>query len=231
MCGIVSYIGNQKALPILIKTLKTLEYRGYDSSGVAYVMDNEIKIIKDVGKIQVLENKINMEDNTYIGIGHTRWATHGGVTINNSHPHKQGNITLVHNGIIENYLEIKNRLLDLNYTFKGETDSEILCGLIDYYYNQDKDMLNVLNKVIKELKGSYACAIIVDGVYDRIYAIRKDSPLIIGLGDDENFVASDVPAILNYTNKYILLNDYDIAVVSKNDITVYNNGNKGTRVE
>ncbi|MBQ2873488.1 MAG: glutamine--fructose-6-phosphate transaminase (isomerizing) [Bacilli bacterium] len=224
MCGIVGYIGKKKALPILINSLKTLEYRGYDSSGIAYMINNEIKIVKDVGKINVLENKINLEVNTYMGIGHTRWATHGGVTINNSHPHRVGNITLVHNGIIENYLELKNKLIDLDYKFIGETDSEVLCALIDYYYNKTENIIHTIEKVIKEIKGSYATAIIVDDDYDNIYVIRKDSPLIIGIGNDENFIASDVPAILGYTNKYILLNDYDIAKISNKEITVYNNG-------
>jgi len=226
MCGIVGYIGKKKALPILLQSLKTLEYRGYDSSGIAYVINNEVKVVKDVGKISVLENKINTEENTCMGIGHTRWATHGDVTINNSHPHKQGNITLVHNGIIENYLEIKNKLIDLDYTFVGETDSEVLSGLIDYYYNKTEDMLEALEKVTRDVKGSYACAIIVDDNYDNIYVMRKDSPLIIGVGKNENFIASDVPAMLKYTNKYILLNDYDIAVISKDDVAVYNNGKK-----
>ena len=220
MCGIVGYIGKNKALPILLQSLKTLEYRGYDSSGIAYVLNNETKVVKDIGKFNALE------EDTYMGVGHTRWATHGGVTINNAHPHRQGCITLVHNGIIENYLEIKNKLLDLDYKFNGETDSEILCGLIDYHYNKTEDMLETLNKTIKEIKGSYACAIIVDDNYDKIYVMRKDSPLIIGLGTNENFVASDVPAILRYTNKYILLNDYDIGIVSHDDILVYNNGKK-----
>lgn len=224
MCGIVGYIGKNKSLPILLQTLKTLEYRGYDSSGVAYVVENTTKVVKDVGKISVLERNIDIEEDSCMGIGHTRWATHGGVTIDNSHPHTQGNITLVHNGIIENYIDIKKKLLEVGYKFKGETDSEILCGLIDYYYNQEKDMINALDSVIKEIKGSYACAIILNDDYDKIYAIRKDSPLIIGIGDCENFIVSDVPAILRYTNKYILLNDYDIAEVSRNMINIYNNG-------
>lgn len=226
MCGIVGYVGKKNALPILIKTLKTLEYRGYDSSGVAYVINNETKILKNVGKIKELEYKIDYEQSTSVGIGHTRWATHGGVTIKNAHPHKQGNITLVHNGIIENYLEIKNKLLDLDYKFLGDTDSEVLCGLVDYYYNKKEDMIETLSIVTKELKGSYACAIIVDNDYDNIYVMRKDSPLIIGIGAEENYIASDIPAILEYTNKYILLDDYDIGKISSNEIIIYNNGKK-----
>lgn len=226
MCGIVGYIGNNRALPTLLELLTTLEYRGYDSSGVAYIINKEVKIVKEIGKISVLERKLNKEEDTFMGIGHTRWATHGGVTLNNSHPHKQGNVTLVHNGIIENYIEIKNKLLELGYIFIGESDSEVLCALIDYYYHKLEDMLMALNLVMKEIKGSYACAIIVDDDFDRIYAMRKDSPLILGVGDKENLIASDVLAIVKYTNKYVLLNDYDIAVVSSDNIEIYNNGNK-----
>ena len=230
MCGIVGYIGKRKALPVLLHTLKTLEYRGYDSAGIAYVPLDEVKIIKDIGKIGVLEKKIDTNDDSFVGIGHTRWATHGGVTINNSHPHRQGKITLVHNGIIENYLEIRNKLTELGYNFMGETDSEVLCGLIDYYYKNNTEILKVLEQVSKEIKGSYACAIMVDDNFDKIYAIRKDSPLIIGIGSDENFIASDVPAILKYTNKYVLLDDYDIAMVSNNKVSVYNNGNEVNKI-
>ena len=131
----------------------------------------KLKVVKDVGKISVLENKINFWEHSYIGIDHTRWTTHGRVTINNSHPHKQGNITLVHNEIIDNYLDIKKKLLELDYKFKGETDSEVLCGLIDCYYNETEDILESLNMVMKEIKGSYACAIIVDDNYDKITCI------------------------------------------------------------
>ena len=223
MCGIVGYIGKQKALPILIQSLKTLEYRGYDSSGIAYIKNKETLITKDTGKISVLESKINIDETTFMGIGHTRWATHGEVTVNNAHPHKQGSITLVHNGIIENYLELKTSLLEKGYEFNGETDSEVLCALINSYYQENKDIIASLNHVIKEIKGSYACAIIVDNDIENIYVMRKDSPLIIGIGKEENFIASDVPAILKYTNKYILLNDYDIAIVSKNKPKVYHN--------
>ena len=166
MCGIIGYVGKQKALPILLHGLKTLEYRGYDSAGIAYLDNDKIKTVKSVGKISLLEEKVNNDIDTFIGIGHTRWATHGGVTVDNCHPHRQGDIVLVHNGIIENYLEIKERLLKLDYNFVGETDSEVLCGLIDYYYKEGTKMLEALNKVIKEIKGSYACAIILDDNYN-----------------------------------------------------------------
>ena len=224
MCGIIGYVGKQKALPILLHGLKTLEYRGYDSAGLAYVCsdNDEVEIVKSVGKIASLEEKVDVEMNTTIGIGHTRWATHGDVTINNCHPHRLGDIVLVHNGIIENYLEIKEKLTKLNYTFKGDTDSEILCGLVDYYYHENNNnMIETLTKVSKEVKGSYACAVIVNADVDNIYVMRKDSPLIIGIGKNENFVASDVPAILKYTNKYMFLDDYEVAMISVKDVEVY----------
>lgn len=221
MCGIIGYVGKQKALTILLHGLKTLEYRGYDSAGIAYLDDDCINIVKSIGKISLLEEKVDIDINTNIGIGHTRWATHGGVTVNNCHPYMQGDIVLVHNGIIENYLEVKEKLIKLDYSFIGETDSEVLCGLIDYYYKQETDILKALNKVIKEIKGSYACAIMVNGDSDKIYTIKKDSPLIIGISDDENFIASDVPAILKYTNKYVYLFDGEIALVSSNVVKVY----------
>ena len=221
MCGIIGYVGKQKVLPILLHGLKTLEYRGYDSAGVAYLNNNKIESVKSVGKISLLEEKVDKEISSNIGIGHTRWATHGGVTLENCHPHSQGDIVLVHNGIIENYLELKEKLLKFNYNFVGETDSEILSGLIDYYYKKDNNILNALNSVIKEIKGSYACVIMVAAENDKLYTIKKDSPLIIGISDDENFVASDVPAILKYTNKYIYLEDEEIAVISSNMYKVY----------
>jgi len=223
MCGIFGYIGKNKSIEILLDSLKSLEYRGYDSGGIAYLKDNKIEIIKSIGKINNLEEKVNKNIDTSLGIGHTRWATHGGVNIHNCHPHRHGKITLVHNGIIENYLEIKNKLISLDYTFYGDTDSEVLCALIDYYYNQDNDILNVLNKVTKEVIGSYATCIIIDNNYDYIYVIRKDSPLIIGISNNKKFISSDIPAIIKYTNKYILLDDYDIACISKNNVSVYNN--------
>ena len=226
MCGIVGYVGKKKALPILLQALKTLEYRGYDSSGMAFVINNEVKIVKNVGKICELEKKIDCDTDTVMGIGHTRWATHGGVTINNSHPHRQGRITLVHNGIIENYLELKNMLTEVGYNFVGETDSEVLCGLVDYHYKDTNDILAALQKTDEVAKGSYACGVILDDDYNNIYVMRKDSPLIIGVNDSENFIASDVPAILKYTNKYILLDDYDIAKVDNCSVSVYNNGKK-----
>ena len=154
MCGIVGYIGKNKSLPILLDGLKKLEYRGYDSAGVAYLENNRIKLVKSVGRIKELEKKINTSTNTYLGIGHTRWATHGEVNEINSHPHNVGSITIVHNGIIENYLEIKEFLEIQGYSFYGNTDTEIACAYIDYLYKQNNDMLLTLNKIKDIFKGS-----------------------------------------------------------------------------
>lgn len=223
MCGIIGYVGKNNSIPKLINGLKTLEYRGYDSAGIAYVKDNNIKIVKHEGKIVNLENILNKDDISYIGIGHTRWATHGVANTINSHPHRQGSITLVHNGIIENYQELKEELIDKGYKFISDTDSEVAAGYIDYLYNQDKDIIKAIDKASYIFKGSYALGIIVDNNFDKLYATRKDSPLIIGTGNNEMFIASDVPAILDYTNKYILLDNYEIATLTYEKVTIYKN--------
>ena len=222
MCGIIGYIGKQNnSLHVLINGLKNLEYRGYDSAGIALKDKNKITIVKAEGKIVNLENKIKNLKTTNIGIGHTRWATHGGATEVNAHPHKAGKITLVHNGIIENYEQIRKDLLKEGYTFKSETDTEIACALIDKIYKEEKDKLKTLQKANKILKGAFAFGILFEDD-DKIYAMRKDSPLIIGLGKDENYIASDVPAILEFTNKYILLEKDEYAVLDKQNISIYN---------
>ena len=209
MCGIVGYIGNKHPKDILLNGLKTLEYRGYDSSGIAIKNDKNIQIIKSVGKISNLEDKINntklIDGN--IGIGHTRWATHGEVNLVNAHPHQVGNITLVHNGIIENAKEIKDKLIKKGIKFKSNTDTEVACALINYNYNGN--IIGAINKSINELKGSYAFAILVKDI-DKLYAVRKDSPLILGIGNNEFFIASDLSAIIKYTNKYILIDEKEI---------------------
>ena len=223
MCGIVGYIGKNKALPIILNGLKFLEYRGYDSAGIAYVKNNKIVIKKEVGRIKNLEENINLEEDTYMGIGHTRWATHGVPNKINSHPHRVGKFTVVHNGIIENYLDIENKLIKEGYSFKTETDTEVIPALLDYYYKKEKDILKAINKMISDLRGSYALGIICDDDFNNIYATRLGSPLIIASSDDGNFIASDVPAILKYTNKYILLDEKNIAKISKDRIEIYNN--------
>lgn len=210
MCGIVGYKGNHESIPVLLNGLKSLEYRGYDSAGIAYVNGGKIKIKKSIGRVKNLENILN-DDNSNIGIAHTRWATHGGVTDKNAHPHKVGKITLVHNGIIENYEEIKNKL---NVKLKSQTDSEIVCAYIDYLYSQNHDMLKTLSTLEKTIKGSYALAIINDDEIDTLYGVRKNVPLILAKGENEYFLVSDMTAALKYTKNFYLLDNDDIVKIS-----------------
>jgi len=221
MCGIVGYSGHKNAINVLLNGLKALEYRGYDSAGIAYRTCNRIELVKASGKISNLEKKIKGNINSNIGIGHTRWATHGKPNETNSHPHRIGKFTIVHNGIIENYESLKKILMKSGYKFKTETDSEVIAGLLDKLYSEKNDILKVIVELKKLLIGSYALGIICDDIPDKIYAIRKDSPLIIGTSDDENFIASDVPAILKYTNKYMILHDNEIAEINEK-VNVYN---------
>lgn len=232
MCGITGYIGkNNNALKVVIDGLEALEYRGYDSAGVAYLENNKINIVKEKGKIVNLKENLNLDTISTLAIGHTRWATHGVPNKVNSHPHSSGKFTIVHNGIIENYLELKEELSKKNYTFKSETDTEVACAYIDYIYKTEKDILKTLNKVTKIFRGAYAFGIICLDDLNNLYALRKSSPLIIARGKDENYIASDVPAILKYTNKYMLLDDYEIAKINENEITVYNNNLKEIKKE
>ena len=210
MCGIVGYKGNRESIPVLLNGLKSLEYRGYDSAGIAYVNGGKIKIKKSIGRVKNLESILN-DDNSNIGIAHTRWATHGGVTDKNAHPHKVGKITLVHNGIIENYEEIKNKL---NVKLKSQTDSEIVCAYIDYLYSQNHDMLKTLSILEKTIKGSYALAIINDDEIDTLYGVRKNVPLILAKGENEYFLVSDMTAALKYTKQFYLLDNDDIVKIS-----------------
>lgn len=221
MCGIIGYIGKNDATKKIINTLERLEYRGYDSAGIAYY-DGNITIEKAVGKINNLKVKIR-DNEANMGIGHTRWATHGGVTENNAHPFCQGKFTIVHNGIIENYGIIKNDLIKKGYTFNSETDSEVIAALLDDIYKDNGNTLDTIFRVSNILEGSYAVLIINSDELDKIYCIRKDSPLIIGIGDDENFIVSDMSAVKNYTDRYYLLDNYDIGVVTKDDVKIYNN--------
>ena len=225
MCGIVGYIGFREPKDVLLEGLKTLEYRGYDSAGIALKNDTSVQIIKEVGRIAALEEKVNKEKliDSHIGIAHTRWATHGGVTETNAHPHTIGKVTLVHNGIIENAQELKEKLIKEGVKFNTETDTEVLTALIDYYY--DKDPVKAIEKAIKEVRGSYASAIIFED-QDKLFAIRKDLPLIIGYGEKEYFIASDISAIINYTNKYSLLEENEIATLDFDGIVVVKNKKK-----
>lgn len=220
MCGIIGYIGTKKCVPKLINALEALEYRGYDSAGIAYVKNNTVEIIKEVGKIKNLKEQVDMDVDAYMGIGHTRWATHGEVNKINAHPHKVGQVTLIHNGIIENYQDIKNRVVKEGYKFKSKTDSEIAAALIDSLYKKNNDMVKTLNEASKILRGSYAFVVMVDKD-EHIYATRNAIPMIAAIADDGNYVASDVPAILAYTKKYMLLNDLDIVKLSKDKIEIF----------
>ena len=221
MCGIASYAGNKNVIKTIMTGLKSLEYRGYDSSGIAYMKNGKINIIKKEGPIKNLDKILNYDDEANIGISHTRWATHGGATDINAHPHRQGKITLVHNGIIENYNELREELIEKGYVFNTETDTEVAAGIIDNLYKEEGDMLKALNKATYILKGSYAFNIINDDYPDTIFGIRKDSPLIVGTSNEGNILASDIPAIIHVTNKYIILNNYDIVVLTKDNIKYY----------
>ncbi len=219
MCGIVGYVGKEKALPIILNGLKFLEYRGYDSAGVAYYKNGMVEVKKEVGKIANLDKLINYDEDTYLGIGHTRWATHGKPSVTNAHPHVSGKFTVVHNGIIENYLELKDKLLKSGASFKSETDTEIIAALLDYNYNGN--VLDAIKKTLDEVRGSYALGIICSDDDSTLYTARLGSPLIIAHNNNGNFIASDVPAILKYTNKYYLLDDGEIATLTKDLITIY----------
>lgn len=221
MCGIIGYVGEKRfSIDVIIDGLKHLEYRGYDSAGIAYVKDNNVVIEREVGRISNLESVLK-KDNSHIGIGHTRWATHGKPTKENAHPHKVGNITLVHNGIIDNFMELKSVLMSEGYTFKSDTDTEVAAAYIDFLYKENNDMIKSLSICVSKFLGSYAFGIINELETDVLYALRKDSPLIIGVGENENFIASDVPSILKYTNKYIDIENDEIVKITKDEVTVY----------
>lgn len=225
MCGIVGYIGKKNSLPILINGLKKLEYRGYDSAGIAYSLNNKIKVVKSIGRITELEKKINQDEKSHIGIGHTRWATHGKVDTINSHPHQIGSITIVHNGILENYQELKDRLITKGYNFKSDTDTEVLGAYIDYEYknNSHKDIITILDNCMKIFKGSYATAIIIEDIPDKLFVMKKDSPLVLGIGEQENYIASDISAYSKETSAYIILEDMETAIIEANNISIYKN--------
>lgn len=220
MCGIIGYIGKKNPIEFLIDGLKKLEYRGYDSSGIAIKDENSVQLIKSTGRIKNLENKINntkvLDGN--IGIAHTRWATHGMPTVANAHPHKVSKVTLVHNGIIENAEELKAKLMEEGQIFKSDTDTEVACAVINKYYTGNP--ISAITKATNILRGSYAFGIIFDD-QAKLYAVRKDSPLIVGIGNYENYIASDIAAIINYTNKYMLLNDNEVIELSNDNVKIY----------
>ncbi len=230
MCGIVGYIGSKQAADILIDGLKKLEYRGYDSAGIAVYHEGKIDIRKYKGRLSVLEEHVKESSVTgTLGMGHTRWATHGAPSDINSHPHSNssGTIVVVHNGIIENYMELKEELCEQGYTFKSETDTEVIAQLLDYLYTGD--IVETVQKALIRLNGSYALGIISTREPDKLIGVRKDSPLVVGVGQGENFIASDVPAILKHTrNVYFLEND-ELVILEKDKVTILDK--KGNPVE
>ncbi|SNT06015.1 glutamine--fructose-6-phosphate transaminase [Anaerovirgula multivorans] len=224
MCGIVGYIGNKEAVPVLIEGLGKLEYRGYDSAGIAVHHDGEIHVRKYQGRLSVLADHLKQETLTgAVGIGHTRWATHGEPSDRNAHPHTNvaGNIAVIHNGIIENYMKIKEWLIEeKGISFKSETDTEVIAHLIDHYY--DGDILQAVYKAIAKMEGAYAIGVVCKEEPDKIVAVRKDSPLIVGLGDGENFIASDIPALLKYTKKMHLIENDEVVLLTKDEVKIFN---------
>ncbi len=228
MCGIIGYIGKQRVAPIILEGLKRLEYRGYDSAGIAVINKNKVSVLKRKGRIANLENLLKKRQvSGELGIGHTRWATHGAPSTKNAHPHCDcsGRIAVVHNGIIENYQELKRELEKDDYRFKSQTDSEVIPNLISKFYKGNLE--KALREAMKKLKGSYALGIVSADEPEKILAVRNDSPLIIGLGKGENFIASDVPAILKHTKKVIYLQNRQLAVIEKDNVDISDlEGNK-----
>ncbi|HYG60597.1 MAG TPA: glutamine--fructose-6-phosphate transaminase (isomerizing), partial [Symbiobacteriaceae bacterium] len=221
MCGIVGYIGQQAALPILIEGLKKLEYRGYDSAGIAVIQEGTAKVEKSVGRLANLETKVNGEvSQSRIGIGHTRWATHGRPSDVNSHPHTDctGKFVVIHNGIIENYIQLKEVLQQHGHVFKSQTDTEVIPHLVESYYKGD--LVDAVRNVAKMLRGAYALAVMYQDEPDKIVAVKEASPLIIGLGEGENFLASDIPAILKHTRRMITLEEGQMAVLTREGVSL-----------
>lgn len=236
MCGIVGYVGSQEALPIVIHGLKKLEYRGYDSAGVTFLEDGKIKLIKKKGRIVNLVEALeesgystqkdeNHKDNIHLGMGHTRWATHGAPSDENSHPHVSGHghICVVHNGIIENHVELRNFLKNKGFRFLSETDTEVVAHLIEYHYMHkgDGDIFTATQEALLEVEGSYALVVLCTEYPDILIAAKKDNPLIIGIGEGENIIASDIPAVIKHTRNILIVEDNEIAVVHKDSVKLY----------
>ena len=222
MCGIVGYVGKRSAQDVLLDGLEKLEYRGYDSAGVALALDGGIRVVKSKGRLTQLRQKLAAQAlaQSFCGIGHTRWATHGEPSDVNSHPHSTPRVSIVHNGIIENYGILKERLIAKGYTFESETDTEVLVKLIDCCYTGDP--LRALQEALAKVRGSYALAVLFRDRPDTIFAVKRESPLIVGWGEGENFVASDIPALLKYTRRYSVLEEGDMAVCTAEGIRFYN---------
>ena len=222
MCGIVGYVGKRNAQNVLLDGLEKLEYRGYDSAGVALALEGGIRVVKSKGRLAELRKKLELQAlaESRCGIGHTRWATHGEPSDVNSHPHSTPRVSIVHNGIIENYGILKERLMAKGYTFESETDTEVLVKLIDNCY--EGEPLKALHEALGMVRGSYALAVLFKDFPDTVFAVKRESPLIVGWGEGENFVASDIPALLKYTRKYSVLEEGNLAVVTAGSIQFYN---------
>ena len=224
MCGIVGYIGWQKAQDVVMNGLEKLEYRGYDSSGIATIFDGQLKLSKYKGRLSVLSKHLEEDPHPgHVGIGHTRWATHGQPSDVNSHPHinESNSVAVIHNGIIENYRALKKELTDEGYVFRSQTDTEVVVHMIDKYLKKTDDIFSAVNMAVSRLRGAYALGIISKADPDKIIAVRKESPLIVGIGEGENFFASDIPAILEYTRQIYYVDNDETAVITKDDIVFY----------
>jgi len=229
MCGIVGYVGTRPVIPVLVEALKRLEYRGYDSAGVAWLEDGEIRVIKSKGKLMALDRKLDgvRDTRSFIGLGHTRWATHGEPSEGNAHPHMdcKGQLVVVHNGIIENYYSLKRDLEQEGHRFSSKTDTEVIAHLVEKYLNGD--LVEAVRKALKDVEGAYAVAVLWKGLPNAIVAARKYSPLCLGITEEESILASDIPAILPYTNRLIFLEDNEVVLMKSGDITVLSMENGG----
>ena len=226
MCGIVGVTGKKEALPVLLDGLERLEYRGYDSAGVAVVSsDGDLQVKKSKGRLAVLREILDTQKplSGNIGIGHTRWATHGEPNDTNAHPHvgQEGKIAVVHNGIIENYLEIKHALIRKGVKFSSDTETEVIVQLLEYYYKKKSNLLDAVYAVLNRIKGAYAMGILCSDCPEQMIAARKDAPLLIGYGEDGNYIASDVTALLAYTRTVTYMEDDEVAVLTADDVQIY----------
>ena len=225
MCGIVGYVGQQEAAPILLDGLRRLEYRGYDSAGICVEQNGVLEVAKAKGRLQNLIAKTDGGAKLpgTLGIGHTRWATHGEPNDTNAHPQvsESGRFAVVHNGIIENYAELKKKLLEKGYTFRSETDTEVVAQLLDWYYRDSRDVFEAVTSMLSAVEGTYALGILCADTPDRLIAARKDAPLLLGYGEGENFIASDVTALLRHTRNVVYMDDGELAVVSAVGIRIY----------
>ena len=228
MCGIVGYLGPRETVQVLMEGLRRLEYRGYDSAGIAVFHGGKIEVRRARGKLTILEEVIAGESlEGKLGIGHTRWATHGRPSDDNAHPHQAGSIAVVHNGIIENYLSLKKVLMEKGHTFNSETDTEVIAHLIDHFHREGLPFDEAVRRALGEIKGSYALGVLCEKEPGKLIAARNESPLVVGLGEGELFIASDTPAVLNYTRDFIFLEDGEMAVLSDGEVEVLDLEGKG----